>query len=73
MYTNRSGLWEAESPAEWERQCGYEKVGFLQRFECSRLLDEAGPADVDEFGTAMMDMTFDGDLLAKWRDSGGRL
>jgi hypothetical protein len=73
MYTNRSGLWDAASATEWEKQCLGRNVAFLQRFECSRLLDEAEPADIDEFGTAMLDMTFNEELLEKWRDRSGGL
>ena len=73
MYTNRSGLWNAASATEWEKQCLERNVGFLQRFECARLFDDAEPADIDEFGTAMLDMTFNGELLEKWRDRSGGL
>ncbi|MCJ1439434.1 hypothetical protein MMC27_008828 [Xylographa pallens] len=73
MYTNRSGLWDAASATEWEKQCLERNVAFLQRFECARLFDEAEPADIDEFGTAMLDMTFNGELLEKWRDRSGGL
>jgi hypothetical protein len=68
MYTNRSGLWDATSATEWEKQCSKRHVGFLQRFECARLFDSAKPVDIDEFGTAMLDMTFDRELLERWRD-----
>ena len=68
MYTNRSGLWDATSAAEWENRCSDRNVAFLQRFECAKLFDEAEPADIDEFGTTMMDMTFNEELLEKWRD-----
>jgi hypothetical protein len=71
MYTNRSGLWNATSATEWEKQCLRRNVGFLQRFECATLLDDSEPADIDEFGTAMLDMTFNGELLEKWRDRSG--
>lgn len=71
MYTNRSGLWDAATATEWEKQCFGRNVAFLQRFECARLFDDAEPADVDEFGKAMLDMTFNGELLEKWRDKSG--
>jgi hypothetical protein len=71
MYTNRSGLWNAASATEWEKQCLRGNVAFLQRFECARLFDDAEPGDIDEFGTAMLDMTFNGELLEKWRNQGG--
>jgi hypothetical protein len=71
MYTNRSGLWNATSATEWEKQCLGRNVAFLQRFECDRLLDDAEPADIDEFGTAMLDMTFSRELLENWRDRSG--
>ncbi|KAK4690466.1 hypothetical protein P7C71_g6332, partial [Lecanoromycetidae sp. Uapishka_2] len=71
MYTNRSGLWNAASATEWEKQCLEGNVAFLQRFECARLFDDAEPADIDEFGTAMLEITFNGELFAKWRDRSG--
>ena len=73
MYTNRSGLWNAASATEWEKQCLGRNVAFLQRFGCARLFDDAEPADIDEFGTAMLDITFNGELLEKWRDRSGGL
>ncbi|KAL8858281.1 MAG: hypothetical protein Q9178_005144 [Gyalolechia marmorata] len=73
MYTNRSGLWNAASATEWEKQCLGRNVEFLQRFQCASLFDNAEPPDIDEFGTAMLDMTFNGELLEKWRDRSGRL
>ena len=73
MYTNRSGLWNAGSAIEWEKQCLGRNVEFLHRFECASLFDNAEPADIDEFGMAMLDMTFSGELLEKWRDRSGRL
>jgi hypothetical protein len=73
MYTNRNGLWDAASATEWEKQCLRRNVAFLQRFECAKLFDNAEPADIDEFGTAMLDMTFDGELLEMWRDKSAGL
>jgi hypothetical protein len=73
MYTNRSGLWDASSAGEWKRQCLEKNVAFLQRFECARLSHYAKPADVDEFGIAMLEMTFSGDSLENWRDRTGGL
>jgi hypothetical protein len=69
MFSNRSGLWDAQSASGWEKQCLRQNVAFLQRFECDMLFDETTPADVDEFGTAMLDMTFSGEVLDKWRDT----
>ncbi|KAF2256873.1 hypothetical protein BU26DRAFT_513630 [Trematosphaeria pertusa] len=73
MYTNRSGLWNAASATEWEKQCLGRNVVFLQRFECARLFDDAEPADIDEFGTAILDMTCHRELLEKWRNRSGSL
>ncbi len=72
MYTNRSGLWNAASATEWEKQCSRKNVMFLQRFDYARL-DDMEPADVDEFGQAMLDMFFNEELLEKWRDRSGDL
>ncbi|KAJ5569437.1 uncharacterized protein N7459_008867 [Penicillium hispanicum] len=71
MYTNRSGLWNAASATVWEKQCLGKNTAFLQRFECAKLFDEAAPADIDEFGMAMLDMTFNRELLEKWRARDG--
>ncbi|KAK2806218.1 hypothetical protein FQN50_005943 [Emmonsiellopsis sp. PD_5] len=76
MYTNRSGVWDAGSAAEWEEQCAAGGdvgvgVGFLQRFECARLFEDVGPGEVDEFGMAMLDMTVNGEVLGGWRGGGG--
>lgn len=73
MYTNRRGLWNAASASEWEKQCLGKNVTFLQRFECARLSDDVEPADIDEFGTAMLDMTVNAELLEKWRGRSGAL
>jgi hypothetical protein len=73
MYTKRSGLWNARSATEWEKQCLERDVAVLQRFECTKFFDEAKPADIDEFGIAMLDMYFDSELLERWRDGSSRL
>lgn len=73
MYTNNSGLWNAASAIEWEKQCFGRNVAFLQRFECARLFEDEEPVDIDEFGTAILDLTFDAELLEKWRDRSGGL
>lgn len=67
MYTNRSGLWNAASATEWERQCMERNVWFLQRFESASLFDDSNPEDIDEFGTAILDMTCHRELLERWR------
>jgi hypothetical protein len=67
MYTNRKGLWDAPSSIEWEKQCLEKGTAFLHRFEGSRLFNESQPADVDEFGIAILDMTFDRESLEVWR------
>ncbi|KAL6152166.1 hypothetical protein ACJQWK_04896 [Exserohilum turcicum] len=69
-FTNRSGLWGATSAVEWEKQCREKGAGFLHRSECDWFLDNATPGDVDEFGIAVMDMTFRSDLLQRWREKG---
>lgn len=73
MYSNRSGLWDAASATEWEKQCLESNLAFLQRFDCATLFDDAEVADIDEFGMAILDMTFNGELLEKWRDRSGGL
>jgi hypothetical protein len=68
MYTNRSGIWNAVSANKWEKQCLGRNVAFLQRFECARLFNDTEPADIDEFGNAILDLTFNKELVEKWRD-----
>jgi hypothetical protein len=70
MFTNRSGLWDAGSATEWERRCGLGDVAFLQRFHCARLFGEMGPGEVDEFGLTMIGMTFDAELVERWKSGG---
>lgn len=69
MYTNCSGLWDAASATEWDKRCLGRDVAFLQHFECAKLFDNAQPADVNEFGIAMLEMTFDKELPERWRTS----
>lgn len=71
MYTNRSGLWNAESATGWEKKCSEENAAFLHRFECETFFDDAQPADIDEFGTAMLGMTFSEEVLESWRERSG--
>lgn len=68
MYTNRVGLWDAASAAEWEKQCLGRDVAFLQRFHCGMLFTDVEPADVDEFGIAIVDMTFNSELVERWKN-----
>jgi hypothetical protein len=68
MYTNRNGLWDAGTATEWEKQCLKKNVQFFQRFNCAKLFTELKPTDIDDFGTAMLDMTFNKDLLEVWRN-----
>ncbi|RDW61212.1 uncharacterized protein DSM5745_10710 [Aspergillus mulundensis] len=70
MYTNRAGLWDAESALEWEECVGLGGMA-LQRFECASLLG-MGPGGVDEFGMAMLGMAVRGEVLEGWRVDGGR-
>lgn len=68
MYTNRAGLWNAASAFDWDRRCSEGGVAFLQRQECGKLFDNAEPADIDEFGTAILNLSCHIDLLQQWRD-----
>lgn len=67
MHTNRIGLWNAASATEWEKQCTGKSAVSLHLFGCPKLFDDTEPTDIDEFGTAMLDMTFNKDLLDSWR------
>lgn len=68
MYTNRSGLWNATSAPEWENLCLEKNVACLQRFGCPSVFDYAAPADIDEFGTTLLDMNPHRELLEKWKE-----
>ncbi|KAH7402248.1 RNA polymerase 2 mediator complex component [Phaeosphaeria sp. MPI-PUGE-AT-0046c] len=67
MYTNRGDLWDVTTAAKWRSQCGEKNPWFLQRFECAKLFDVAKPADIDEFGIAMLDMTVGREAVEQWR------
>lgn len=73
MYTNRSGLWDAATATAWEKRCfsGGWNGASLQSFGCAKFFDDAEPADIDEFGQAMLDMSCHGELLERWRDRSG--
>jgi hypothetical protein len=73
MYTNRSGIWNAASATEWEKQCSRRDVAFLHRFECFKLFDNMEPADFDEFGTAMLGLSVNREVLEEWRARGSGL
>lgn len=67
MFTTRSGLWEATTAASWQRQCLDKDPAFLQRFESATLFSTAKLEDVDEFGIAMLDMTFGREAVEQWK------
>jgi hypothetical protein len=66
MFTNRQGVWEADSAVTWEKLCSEKNVGFMQRFEAEKLFNEAFPADVDEFGKTMLEITFGRERMERW-------
>ena len=67
MYSNRAGLWEAATAAAWERSCKAKGARRLQPFQCQHLFEEADPADIDEFGMTMLDITFDAEVIERWK------
>lgn len=67
MFTTRSGLWGATTAAAWQKQCVDKDPAFLQRFDCATLFSTAKPEDVDEFGIAMLDMTFGREAVEQWK------
>ncbi|CAI6339400.1 unnamed protein product [Periconia digitata] len=67
QYTARSGLWNASSAIEWERNFSGRDVAFLHGFESPKLFVDTKPADVDEFGTALLNMTAHREMLEKWK------
>ncbi len=67
MFTNRQGIWEADTAFAWEKLCSEVDVGFLQRFEAEKFFTEASPADIDEFGKVMLEMTFGTERMKRWR------
>ncbi|KAH7068661.1 RNA polymerase 2 mediator complex component [Paraphoma chrysanthemicola] len=67
MYSNRKGMWCAESSTDWDKLCSKGGAASLQRFACSRLPYEADPDDIDEFGDAMLNMTVHEEILEEWK------
>jgi hypothetical protein len=50
-----------------EKLCSEKDVGFTQRFETKKLFTETSPADIDEFGKAMLEIAFGTELMERWR------
>ncbi|TLD04407.1 uncharacterized protein PgNI_12012 [Pyricularia grisea] len=71
-FTGRSGIWEASSPAEWianlTRQSRTRHPVFCRGLD--RLLEEAGPSDVDEFTKALLAYGRGAEVLADWMSFG---
>jgi hypothetical protein len=65
-FTNRQGVWEAKTAFSWENLCSQRCVGFIQRFEADRFFTESTPSDVDEFGKAMLEITFGTEKMERW-------
>jgi hypothetical protein len=66
MFTNREGVWEAKSAYTWARLCTETDVRFMQRFDAERLFSETTPAEVNDFGKAMLEITFGKDRMEEW-------
>ncbi|KAH8678448.1 hypothetical protein BX600DRAFT_452079 [Xylariales sp. PMI_506] len=73
QFTAGKGVWEAATALEWERRCAHGDVWFVQRGEAERLLSTARPADIDEFGQSILEITYGTEMVDRWRqpDDGG--
>jgi hypothetical protein len=71
MFTNRQGIWNAKSAEEWEKLCTPENVEFIQRFDAEKFFDDSEPQHIDDFGRAMLEMTYGSDRLEKWMERHG--
>jgi hypothetical protein len=66
MFTNGQGIWDAKSASGWEKLWSKGNANFIQRFEAERLFIETRPADIDEFGKFMLEITFGSDKMKQW-------
>ena len=66
MFTTRKGLWESQSASEWQRRCEQADVWFVQWTETHKLLEEVPPEEVDEFGKAMLEITYGAERAEQW-------
>ncbi|CAK7227712.1 hypothetical protein SEUCBS140593_006668 [Sporothrix eucalyptigena] len=72
MFTTRQGIWDAPSALAWEESCFArgktpESVGFIHRFETSRLFQTSTPDDIDDFTDLMMEITYGAERMHKWK------
>ena len=67
MFTTRQGVWEADTAFAWQKLCSEVDVGFIQRFEAEEILAQCGPSDLDEFAEMLLEMTFGGTRMERWR------
>ncbi|KAK7999029.1 hypothetical protein PG991_014704 [Apiospora marii] len=75
-FTMRAGLWGAETAWAWS--AGQRRRGdalFVPIFEQLRMMDTVRPSQVDEFGHALLGMTWGLERMARWHGDGmgGRL
>lgn len=66
MFTTRRGVWAARSAFAWAGLCAEVDVWFMPRAQTQRLFVEARPDEVDEFGQAMLEITFGIESMERW-------
>ena len=66
MYTDHAGLWDASNAVEWRRRCSEIGEVRLQPFQREHLVDGKG-TNVDEFGIAMIELSFDAEAIEEWK------
>lgn len=74
MFTTRKGIWDAPSALAWEASCSVgapEGVGFIHRFETNRLFGTTTPDMIDDFTRLIMETTYGGERMQKWRQEMG--
>lgn len=65
-YTLRRGLWDAITPAEWDRLAGTHDPLFMRSDPPNMLFAKASPREVDEFGLSIVSIMWDSRRIDAW-------
>lgn len=65
-FTMRVGLWEAETAYAWFAHQRTQDVLFVPICEQPEMMERVGPGQVDEFGHALLGMTWGLERMAQW-------
>ncbi|KAK8079309.1 RNA polymerase ii mediator complex component [Apiospora phragmitis] len=71
-FTLRAGLWEAETAYAWfAAQRNHEDALFVPIFKQPAMMQATSPRQVDEFGHALLGITWGLERMARWHDRMG--